>query len=197
MDNTMFEQLIKNMQKSIALSPEQLQAISQYFIPRKLRKKQYIQNAGDVSKYAVFVERGLLRSFSVDETGHEHVMQFATEGWWITDMASFLSGEDSIYNIEALEDAELLLMTKASMDKLIHDIPVMERYFRLLMQENIVALQRRLRVVQTHSAEETYLKFMEARPDIVTRAPQQYIALYLGITPETLSRVRKQVSERK
>lgn len=197
MDNTMFEQLVKNMHKSIALSPEQLQDISQYFIPKKLRKKQYIQNAGDVSKYAVFVEKGLLRSFSVDEAGHEHVMQFATEGWWITDMASFLSGEDSLYNIEALEDSELLLLTKTSMDKLIHEVPIMERYFRLLMQENIIALQRRLRVVQTHSAEETYLKFMEARPDIITRAPQQYIALYLGITPETLSRIRKQVSERK
>lgn len=197
MVNTMFEQLGKIIQKSIALSPEQLQSITHYFIPKKLRKRQYMQNAGDVSKYMVFVEKGLLRSFSVDETGHEHVMQFATEGWWIADMASYLSGEDSIYNIEALEDSELLLMTKASMDKLINDIPAMERYFRLLMQENIVALQRRLRVVQTHSAEETYLKFMEARPDLVTRAPQQYIALYLGITPETLSRVRKQVSERK
>ena len=124
-------------------------------------------------------------------------MQFATEGWWIADMASFLSGEDSIYNIEALEDSEMLLMTKASMDKLIAEVPAMERYFRLLMQENIIALQRRLRVVQTHSAEETYLKFMEARPDLLTRVPQQYIAMYLGITPETLSRVRKQISERK
>lgn len=165
MVNPMFEQLTLNIQKSIALSPEQLQAITRFFIPKKLRKRQYIQNAGDVAKYVAFVEKGLLRSFSVDEAGHEHVMQFATEGWWITDMASFLSGEDSIYNIEALEDSELLLMTKASMDKLIDEVPIMERYFRLLMQENIVALQRRLRVVQTHSAEETYLKFMEARSD--------------------------------
>ncbi|HEU5148316.1 MAG TPA: Crp/Fnr family transcriptional regulator [Chryseosolibacter sp.] len=197
MINAMFEQLAKSVQQSIALSSEQLQMISHYFIPKKLRKRQYVQNAGEASKHMVFVEKGLLRSFSVDPDGHEHVMQFATEGWWIADMASFLSGEDSIYNIEALEDCELLLLTKTSMDKLIDEVPVIERYFRLLMQETIIALQRRLRVVQTHSAEETYLQFMEARPDVVARAPQQHIALYLGITPETLSRVRKQISQRK
>lgn len=193
----MFDQLGKSISQKITLSQEELDAIRPFFIPKKIRKRQYILNAGDVCKHIVFVEKGLLRSFSVDETGHEHVMQFATEGWWISDMASFLSGDDSIYNIEALEDAELLLMTKKSMDELMNNLPKMERYFRLLVQENIVALQRRLRVVQTHSAEEVYLKFMEARPDLITRAPQQYIALYLGITPETLSRVRKQVSERK
>jgi CRP-like cAMP-binding protein len=193
----MFDQLGKSISQKITLSQEELDAIRPFFIPKKIRKRQYILNAGDVCKHIVFVEKGLLRSFSVDETGHEHVMQFATEGWWISDMASFLSGDDSIYNIEALEDAELLLMTKKSMDELMENLPKMERYFRLLVQENIVALQRRLRVVQTHSAEEVYLKFMEARPDLITRAPQQYIALYLGITPETLSRVRKQVSERK
>jgi CRP-like cAMP-binding protein len=197
MDNAMFHHLVKDIQKSIVLSPEELRRVTPHLLRKKLRKRQYIQNAGDVSKYMVFVEKGLLRSFSVDESGHEHVMQFATEGWWIADMASFLSGDDSIYNIEALEDAELLLMTKQSMDQVINEIPIMERYFRLLLQESIIALQRRLRVVQTQSAEDIYLKFMEARPDVVTRAPQQYIALYLGITPETLSRVRRQISERK
>ncbi len=193
----MFEELFKSIQEKVALSKEEQEEIRHFFIPKKLRKKQYVLNAGDVSKHIVFVEKGLLRAFSVDDTGREHVMQFAPEGWWISDMGSFLSGDDAIYNIEALEDAELLLMTKKSMDELIDKIPKIERYFRLLMQGSIVALQRRIRVVQTHSAEDLYLKFMEIRPDLITRAPQQYIASYLGITPETLSRVRKQISEKK
>jgi CRP-like cAMP-binding protein len=119
------------------------------------------------------------------------------DGWWISDMASFLSQEEATYNIEALENAELLLLTKPAMDEMIDRIPDMERYFRLLMQNSIIALQRRIRVTQTYSAEETYLKLMEIQPEIISRAPQQHVASYLGITPETLSRIRRQVSTKK
>jgi CRP-like cAMP-binding protein len=123
-------------------------------------------------------------------------MQFALGGWWISDAASFLSGDDAIYNIEALEDCEVLLLSKESMDEMVDRIPKLERYFRLMMQNNIIALHRRIRVVQTHSAEEIYLKLMEVSPEILSRASQQHIASYMGISPETLSRVRKQVSKR-
>jgi len=193
----MFEELIKSIQQKVTLSQDELETIRHFFIPKKVRKRQYVLNAGDIARHLIFVEKGLLRSFSVDESGQEHGMQFATEGWWIGDVGSFLSGEEALYNIEALEEAELLLMTKSSMDELINELPRMERYFRLLMQETMIALQRRLRIVQTRSAEQCYLQFMDARPDVVNRAPQQYIALYLGITPETLSRVRKQIAERR
>lgn len=193
----MFNELTKSIVAKVDLSEEDLNEIRKFFIPKKVRKRQYVLNAGDVAKHLVFVEKGMLRSFSVDEKGREHVMQFATEGWWIGDIASFLSGDEAIYNIESVEDAELLLLTQRSMNQLTEEIPRMERYFRLLMQDSLVAFQRRLRVVQTHSAEDAYLKLMESRPDVITRAPQQYIALYLGITPETLSRVRKKITERK
>ncbi len=193
----MYEQLIQNIQQKIELSKDETELLKQFFIPKKIRKRQYLLNAGDKCNYLTFVENGLLRLFSVDDSGHEHVMQFALEGWWITDMASFLCGDDAIYNIEALEDSELLMLSMNAMDELMDRIPKMERYFRLLMQSNIIALQRRIRVVQTLSAEEIYLKLMEVSPEILTRAPQQHIASYMGITPETLSRVRKQVSQRK
>lgn len=193
----MHEKLVESVQQKLTLSHDDLERLKAFFIPKKLRKRQYLLNAGDVCQYIAFVEKGLLRSFSVDEGGHEHVMQFAMEGWWISDMASFLCGDPAIHNIEALEDSELLLLTKTAMDQMIDQIPSMERYFRLLMQNSIIALQRRIRVVQTYTAEEIYLKLMEVQPEIISRVPQQYVASYLGITPETLSRIRKQVSTKK
>ena len=139
----------------------------------------------------------MLRSFTVDDEGSEHVVQFAIEGWWISDIGSFLSGDSALYNIEALEDSEVLNLTKPAMDDLMDQLPPLERYFRLLMQNNIVALQRRVIAYMSLSAEEKYLKLMDVCPDIISRAPQQYVASYLGITPETLSRIRKQVANRK
>ncbi len=193
----MHEQLLLNIKSKISLSGEDAERVKGFFIPRKIRKRQYILNAGDVCRFIIFVEKGMLRSFSVDENGHDHVMQFATESWWISDMNSFFSGDAAVYNIEALEDSELLLLSKQAMEDMMDRVPGMERYFRLLMQNNIVSLQRRIIASVTYSAEEKYMKLMEVCPDIINRAPQQYIASYLGITPETLSRIRKQVSTRK
>src|SRR5690606_19105097 len=109
-----------------------------FFIPKRYRKRQYILNAGDKCQYLVFVAKGLLRSFTVHDDGSEHVMQLAMEGAWITDMGSFLSGEDAIYNIEALEDAELLLLTKPAVDEMIAMDGNIERAQRLLIESNSI-----------------------------------------------------------
>lgn len=193
----MHEQLKKSIQKKITLSNDEFESLKSFFIPKKLRKRQYLLNAGDVCQYICFVEKGLLRSFSTDNNANEHVVQFALEGWWISDMGSFLSGDEAVYNIEALEDAELLLLSRRAMDDMLHQLPKMERYFRLLMQNNIVVLQRRIVGTLSLSAEEKYKRMMKLYPDILQRSPQQYVASFLGITPETLSRVRKQVSSAK
>lgn len=193
----MHELLLRSINEKIHLTPTEETRLKEFFIPKKVRKKQYILNAGDVCQYITFVEKGLLRSFTVDDDGNEHVVQFAVEGWWISDMGSFLSGNEAQYNIEALEDSEILNLTKQAMDEMMDEIPALERYFRLLMQNNIVALQRRAIAYMSLSAEEKYLKLMDVFPDIINRAPQQYVASYLGITPETLSRIRKQVANRK
>lgn len=191
----MFEKLIECIREKVDLSEDDIEIIKRSFIPKKVRKRQYILNAGDVCQYITFVDKGMLRSFTVDGEGTEYVVQFAIEGWWISDVGSFISGKEALYNIEALEDCELLHLNKSTMDELVNQVPVMERFFRLLMQNNIVALQRRVVAYMSLSAEEKYLKLMDVAPDIMQRASQQHIASYLSITPETLSRVRKKIAE--
>ncbi len=192
----MHEQLIKTIRAKIDLTPSEAEEIKHFFIPKKIRKRQYLLNAGDVCLYNYFVEKGLLRCFNVDDRAHEHVVQFAVEGWWMSDMNSFLTGDEAVYNIEALEDSELLLLNKKSFDEMVLRVPKMEKYFRLLMQNHIIALQRRIISSLSNSAEEKYMKLMDGCPDIINRASQQHIASFLGITPETLSRIRKQVSHK-
>ena len=149
----------------------------------------------DVCKYVAFVEKGLLRPFAADDKGHEHITQFAFEGWWIADQVSFLTGEPSEYNIEAMEDCELLLLTRQAEDEMLEKIPKFERNFRILLQNNLIATQKRLASSLSQTAEERYSELISSCPDTLpNRLPQHMLASYLGISPETLSRIRKQMS---
>ena len=139
----------------------------------------------------------MLRLYSVDEKGSEHVMQFAFEGWWSGDQFSFLTGEPSVYNIDALEDCELLLLSKKAEDEMMAKVPKMERYFRILLQNSLIATQRRLISSLSRTAEEKYNELVQSCPTIPQRVPQHMMASYLGITPETLSRIRRQLALKK
>ncbi len=189
----MFELLHKKFSEIIDLSEEEFEYAKTLFIPKKLKKKRILIEAGEICKYTVFVEKGLLRSYKADDKGNEHILQFALEGWWMGDLYSFLTNEDTLYNIEALEDSELLLITKPSWDLLLENVPAFERYFRVLIQNNLINTQRRLMGSFTETAEEKYKKLLLEFPDILQRVPQHMIASYLGITRETLSRTRSQI----
>jgi len=194
----MFELLFQKFDEKIELTKEEKELSGSFFIPKKMRKKQWLLQEGDVCKYVAFVEKGLLRSFTINDKGHEHITQFAFEGWWIADQVSFLTGEPSEHNIEALEDCELLLLTKLAEDKMLEKIPKLERYFRILLQNSLIATQKRLVSSLSQSAEERYSDLIKACPDTLPqRIPQHMMASYLGITPETLSRIRRQMSVRK
>jgi CRP-like cAMP-binding protein len=193
----MFEVLFENIAKKVVLTPDEQQLLKTFFIPKKLRKKQYLLQEGDVAKYLAFVEKGFLRSYTVDEKGGEHIIEFAFEGWWMGDPFSMLTGEPSNYNIDALEDCELLLLTKQAEDEMMEKIPKMERFFRLLLQNHLIATHRRLASSLSNTAEEKYNQLINACPTIPQRVPQHMMASFLGITPETLSRLRKQMSIRK
>lgn len=190
----MFEFLHKKISETISITDEEFEYAKTLFIPKKLRKKRFLLEDGDPCIYTTFVENGLLRSFTIDEKGNEHILQFGMQGWWAADLYSFLTGEPSEYNIEALEDSELLLITKSSWDLLLDEVPAFERYFRILIQNNLIATQRRLMGTMSTTAEERYQKLLHDIPDITQRVPQHMIASYIGITRETLSRLRSQLA---
>ena len=193
----MFEQLHKKINQVVNLNDEEFDFCKSLFIPKKLRKRQYLLQEGDVCKHTIFVEKGLLRSYIIDEKGSEPILQFAFEGWWMADLYSFLTNEPSLYNIDALEDCELLMITQESWDTLLDHIPAMERFFRILIQNNLIATQRRLMGAMSENAEEKYVKLLKTFPECIQRVPQHMIASYLGITRETLSRTRSQMASRK
>src|SRR5690349_20998132 len=158
----MFELLFQKFDEKVHLSKEEKELSKTFFAPKKLRKKQYLLQEGDPCKSIAFVEKGMLRMYAIDEKGSEHVVQFAFEGWWIADQYSFLTGEPSIYNIDALEDCELMLLSKRSEDELLEKIPKFERFFRILLQKNLINTQRRLESSLSHTAEEKYNQLIEA-----------------------------------
>lgn len=193
----MFELLYKKITDKITLSEEEFEVCKTLFTPKKVRKKQFLLQEGDVSRYQVFVNKGLLRSYTIDEKGAEHILQFALEGWWTADLYSFFTEEPSHFNIEALEDSELLLINRPSWETLLEKLPVLERYFRILIQNSLIATQRRLMESLSETAEKKYLKFMKMYPESIQRVPQHMIASYLGITRETLSRLRRDIASGK
>ena len=193
----MYDLLLQSIREKITITTEQFELAKSLFIPKKLRKRQYLLQEGDVCRYTAFVEKGLLRTFTVDEKGNEPILQFSMEGWWIADLYSFLTDEPSQYNVEAIEDSELLLISKPNWEVLLAKIPAFERYFRILIQNNLIATQRRLMSSLSESAEEKYTNLIANFPACIQRVPQHMIASFLGITPETLSRIRSQIAARK
>lgn len=193
----MYEVLFTQVREKIQLTEANAALVKTFFSPKKIRRRQYLLQEGDVCRHLMFVEKGLLRSYNVDEKGTEHMIHFAWEGWWMADTYSFLSGEVSSYNIDALEDSELLLITLQGFEEMMLKVPVMERYFRILFQNNIISKERRLISSISDSAEEKYVRLAGSSPQLVQRIPLNMVASYLGITPETLSRIRKKLAKKK
>jgi CRP-like cAMP-binding protein len=192
----MYDLILKNISKHVTLTADEQAFFTARLKPRKLRKKQYIVQAGDINRYECFVTRGCLRAYSVDDKGQEHVLQFAIEDWWIGDMYSFVTGAPALFNVDALEDTDILLIEKESMEELYAAIPKLERFFRIIIQHAFVSMQRRIVENLSTPADERYRNFIQRYPQLGQRLPQHQIASYLGITPESLSRIRRQLSEK-
>jgi len=186
----MYDLILKNISRFITLTPDEEQYFISLLKTKEIRKKEYLLQEGDVSRHQYFVNKGCLRTYTIDEKGLEHIIQFAIEDWWTGDMYSFLTQTPARFTIDALENSELLCLEKNALEELYTRIPKFERFFRHLLQNAFVALQERIVGSLSQPADERYCTFITKYPDMEKRLPLKQIASYLGITPESLSRIR-------
>ena len=189
----MYDNFQKYLDSKITLSQEQSDWIRSLCVVKKLRKHHYLVQAGDVCKNHAFVSKGCLRSYSVDDNGVEHIVKFAIENWWIADRNSLMSGEPATLNVDAIEDSEVVLISKQNYDLICHELPAFNEMVNNLLQSAYGKLQNRVLANISLTACERYENFLQSYPDLALRIPQGMIASYIGISPETLSRVRNQM----
>ncbi|WP_215235857.1 Crp/Fnr family transcriptional regulator [Dyadobacter linearis] len=166
-------------------------------VPAKLRKRQYFLQAGDQCKHFAFIVKGAMRQYSVDDKGSEHIIRLGVEDWWMGDRESWVMLSPSIYNIDAWEDTEMLLINRANTLELIKTIHPFCEMIQQLDEKNNIANQRRLTSSISSTAQKRYTEFVDCYPELTQRFPQHIIASYLGITKDTLSRVRRQLLQDK
>ena len=181
----------------MSLTWQEFDSIRELFIPRSMNKGELLLREGEQAKYGAFVCKGCLRSYVVDNKGKEHVVQFAPENWWISDMESMLQKKPSVYFIDAIEPTEVLLAEMSSFQKMLDRLPGFAEIFRIGQQKHTAAKDKRIVASLTADAETRYQEFLDKYSTIAQRVPLHMIASYLGISPETLSRVRKKWSVKK
>ena len=193
---SIFEKLRAFLERSVSVTDEQFELIKPLFSPRKVKKGHLLLHEGDMTKHDVFVASGCLRTYTIDNNGKEHIIQFSTENWWTGDL-SFNRNVPAQCFIEALEDSEILIAEGSSLEKMIEYIPAMGSFYRAALQRSAAAKNERIVSALIKTAEERYDDFMKKYPSLMQRIPQHMIASYLGISPETLSRIRKQRARRR
>jgi CRP-like cAMP-binding protein len=182
----------KYLADKITLLDQELELIESVIVFKKLRKRHYFLQEGDVCRFSAFVCKGLLRYYYVDKKGQEHIMQFAPENYWTSDRESMASGMPSKYNIDAIEDSEILLLKKEDFEMIRKTIPAFNDFVNETLKKNVMVLQERIHASISLSAEEKYSNFISKYPAVNNRVPLHMIASYLGVSAETLSRIRSQ-----
>lgn len=190
------ENFLQYLRRNFTLSDEETEMFRSVCRIKKLRRKQYLLQEGDIWRYNAFVTKGLLRTYAVDEKGIEHYIQFSPEDWWAGDRESYIYETPAKYNVDAYEDSEVVLITKDDMEMLHTKIPAFNHFMRNLLERSVIALRNRIHSNISFTAEEKYVEFVHIYPNLANRLPQHMIASYLGITPETLSRIRNQISKK-
>lgn len=192
----MFEAFRKYLEDKIVLTNQDFELIESVSSFKKLRKRQYLLQEGDVCRYNAFVCRGFLRSYYVDQKGQEHIMQFAPENYWTGDRESMDSGLPSKYNVDAIEESEILLLRKEDFELIRKTVPAFNDFVNKMLKKNVLVLQERIHLSLSLSTEEKYSNFISKYPSIINRVPLHMVASYLGVSPETLSRVRSQSTKK-
>ena len=173
------------------ISDADFEEVKKAFTFKRYKKGQFLLQEGEVSKYTAFVLKGSMRQYSVDAKGTEHIIHFGIENWWVGDRESSTMLTPSNYNIDAIEDTEVLLTTSEDLQQLTAALPVIGKMVNTMNQRNFIASQKRIHDSLSLTAEERYLELLKNHPDFLQRFPQTMLASYLGITAETYSRIRK------
>lgn len=194
---TTVEPLLSYFDRLIPLNRDEKELVTQKFHSRLFRKRQYLLQEGNVCTQFYFVVRGCLRMYKVDEKGGTHVLQFATENYWINDLRSFHGMKPSSLNIDALEDTVVLQINHDELISLYVQAPKFDRIFRVLLENGFIRLQERMLQSISSTAEERYQTFLEIYPHLQNRISQVQIASFMGITPEFLSKLRARLSKQK
>ena len=192
-----YSALTRYIEKFISLDEDELELLKSMSRIKRLRKRQYVSEQGEVCRYENFVVEGCLRSYHIDEEGNEHIAQFAVENWWIADLQSFLTQSPADFNVDAIEPSVLIQFGYEELQELYREIPKLERFFRIIIQKAYVASQKRIVASFSSDAGKRYIDFRNRYPTIEARVPQYMIASYLGITPEFLSKIRRRISRAK
>lgn len=191
--NKNFKQILNHISKYIQLTKEEEEYFCSLLKYKKLKRKQFLVEQGEPCLYDNYVLCGCLRSYYTNNAGTEHISQFAIEDWWISDPYAFVTGEPAILNVDALEESELLQIDKSSLESLYEKIPKFEKLFRILFQKSFISLQQRVVSNLSKTAKDRYLDFINKYPTLEQRVPQNQIASYIGVTPEFLSKMKKEL----
>lgn len=181
---------------TFGMNEEEYELLLSFFELKKIPKKEYYFKPGKICRHKAYVNKGCLRNYVIDEHGHERVLFFPFEDWWIADIDSYYSGEPGTNFIQAIEDCELLEISKENFQLLEKKIPKLSQWYSVKMTRRATTSSKRIEEMKTLSPKERYLDLLQKRPDIFQRVPLQYIASYLNIEPQSLSRLRKQLSGR-
>jgi len=182
--------LYTNIERHIHLTQDDKVRFLSVLRTKTVKKKSIILSENKVSTHATFVLKGCLKAYTVNDNGFEHIIQFAPEDWWVTDMYSFISQKPGNIIIEAIENSEVVQLSRADQLRLFDDIPAFERYFRIITEKSLVSYRTRLMDNMSLPATERYAGFCEQYPTLITKLPQKLIASYIGVTPEFLSKMR-------
>lgn len=187
----MYKDIIQHVRKFIDLSESEVVVFNKYFETQQFKKKEFIIQEGRVCKQLYFVEKGCLRMYFINKKGVKQITQFALEGWWISDYQSFMNNTPSEYYIQPIEESIIVSINKQNLDKLLFELPQLEKYYRIIMQKALASAQHRSKLLYELSKEEFFFHFSTSFPEFMLRVPQYMIASYLGLTPEYLSELRK------
>jgi CRP-like cAMP-binding protein len=193
----MTESLKQNVALHISISDNEMEEFCNLFYRKSIKKKTFLLREGEVCEFEGFVAKGLFRVYHIDKNGFEQILYFAIENWWITDIDSFTNGKPSQLFIEALEDSEVLLISKKDKEFAYEKLPLIEKLFRVMTQKTHVALQRRMIDNLSKPADQRYLDFIERYPNHYNRLTNLQIAAYLGISHEFVSKIRRKIASRK